>query len=533
MQRYLSVRSQLRCFVVILSVTLVLRSIATPRKHLEMFKLCAASYFLIAFSVATRKEGTLELQNKSTSLPANLIVQTSQSALDEAASLLSNVLMAVVSNVTLPDVYADQVNLTAVHVRRLQQAEVQLKAEAEKVGLDVNLNIGRAEVTATYSLDMGLLVSNGVARVLAIGFELNLLFGANLTITFCQAKLRDVKVVFRDNSWSGSVLNSARFTMEAFLTANIGSLLCPAIENFTAEFWNAAVLITPKEALRGMCGNITLLNASSSVSAAQKIPINFQLGILDEHVQFRTGDIVWPLRFDVTYSGKISPLAPQPISVMPHSNMLTVYVNENAVNAAFHHIYQHDVATLEIQIDSKRLPPQLRLPSALLCWSCQVFIHFSLAEPPLYIISAGSSVFEINTILIVRVNSWLKRWTMLAAKSLLRVLVDLPLNDGQIELKMQLLEVRIQIEKMTFRKVIGKAAKNFLEDIVRKRIWPALMAKVEKMIPTKKLSLEKSLCGFQIFNATVKMIDKAIMIGIDFNVDHNSVAAKLSNLLIQ
>ncbi|CDW55351.1 Nose resistant to fluoxetine protein 5 [Trichuris trichiura] len=449
-----------------------------------MLKLCAA-YFLIAFSAATQKEGTLEIQNKSTHLPANLIVQTSQSALDEAATLLSNVLLVVVSNVTLPDVYTDQVNLTAAHVRRLQQAEVHLNAAEEKVGLDVTLNIGRAEVTAAYSLDMGLLVSNGVARVLAIGFELNLLFGA-------------------------------------FLTANIGSL------NGNLIFR----LITPKEALQTMCGNVTFPNVSTSVNAAQKVPINFQLGILDEHVQFRTSDILWPLRFDVTYSDRISPLVPQPISIMPYSNMLTVYINENAVNAALHHIYQHDVATLEIQLDSKRLPPQLRLPSALLCWSCQVFIHFSLAEPPLYIISPGSSVFEINTILIVRVNSWLKRWTMLAAKSLLRVLVDLPLNDGQIELKMQLLEVRIQIEKMTFRKVIGKATKNFLEDIVRKRIWPALMGKAEKMLPTKKLSLEKSLCGFQIFNATVKMIDHAIMIGADFNVDHIGVATKLSSLLV-
>uniref|UniRef100_A0A5S6R413 Lipid-binding serum glycoprotein C-terminal domain-containing protein n=1 Tax=Trichuris muris TaxID=70415 RepID=A0A5S6R413_TRIMR len=497
-----------------------------------MFGLCAA-YFLICLSMATQKEDELEFEHASINLPANLVIQTSQSTLDEVASMMSNVLMTIVSNVTLPDVYANQVNLTAAHIRRLQEVEVQLKTMEEKGGLGVNLNIGRAELTAAYSLDMGLLVSNGIARVLVIGFELNLLVGANLTITSCQASLRNVKVVFRDNSWSGSVLNSARFTVEAFLTANVGSLLCPAIENFTSEFWNTAVLISPEDVLRGMCGDAVFPNLTSSAKLTQAYLIGVEMGILDEHVQFRSTDILWPLRFDITYSGKLIPMTPDSICIQPQENMLVLYINENAINSAFHHVYQRDLAKMDLQIDSKLLPPQLRLPSALLCWSCQVFIHFSLAEPPTYIISPGVSVFEISTLLIVRVNSWLKRWTMLSAKSLLRVEVDLPLNEGQLELEMQLLEVRIDIEKMAFRRVIGKATKNFLEGIVRKRLWPAIMAKIDKTMPTRKVKLERPWCSFEIFNASVKMIERAIVIGIDFNVDHSSVSTKLSSLLLQ
>ncbi|KRX69707.1 Nose resistant to fluoxetine protein 5 [Trichinella nativa] len=473
-------------------------------------------------------------------LQASIVVQLSQKLLNSLGQMLAELIQITLLNLRFPDLETEKMNITNVTFTKLDWLNVQLILKQSK-GINALLEMGVGELNGLYEFDLGLFSSQGRVRLLLVNLTMNAMLTkitpTTLTIGSCSSRLQDVRLFFSDKSWYGSLLNSARFAIEAVMVANFGKLACDIAINathYTRTYFDNTNTAIASDMLKSTCGNSAPAESWHNVwQMSGKVSNKFQLHVhlSDIGVQCGHHGLLIPFQVEVSYAGEtVSTNHGRPIRISSDRQMVNVYASEQIVNAFFEHIHRHQLDKYEITINSKILPSSLRTPFTLLCWGCELLMLANFERPPDYIITADGSVLDLMVLIQLRLSNILKRDKLLEARSNIRVGVKYSLDQSmRLQTEITLQQVNVRILKMPVKRVFGPMLQQFLENQVRGNLWNLMLNQYKQFADLNQIQL-KPYCEMEFQNASLMTVDNAVLLSTDIVFDHSIWIAKLKRL---
>ncbi|KRZ01739.1 hypothetical protein T11_11374 [Trichinella zimbabwensis] len=487
--------------------------------------------FTIAWSLAL---------NPVDELQASVVVQLSQKLLNSLSQMLAELIQTTLLNLRFPNLETEKMNITNVTFTKLDWLNVQLILEQSE-GINALLEMGVGELNGLYEFDLGLFSSQGRVRLLLVNLTMNAMLTkitpTTLTIGRCTSRLEDVRLFFSDKSWYGTLLNSARFAIEAVMVANFGKLACDMAINathYTRTYFDNTNTATTSDMLKSTCSDSEPPKSWHNVlQMSGKVSNKFQLHVHLSDIGVHCGHhgLLIPFHVEVLYAGEtVSTNLGRPIRISSDWQMVSVYASEQIVNAFFEQIHRHQLDKYEITINSKMLPSSLRTPFTLLCWGCELLMLANFDRPPDYTITAEGSVLDLVVSIQLRLSNILKRDKLLEARSNIRVGVKYSFDRRmRLQTEITLQQVNVRILKMPVKRVFGPMLQQFLENQVRGNLWNLMLNQYRQFVDLNQIEL-KPYCEIEFQNASLLTVDSAVMISTDIVFDHSTWVAKLQRL---
>lgn len=466
-----------------------------------------------------------------------VLVQYTKNGLDYIIRMAEKAVVKFMKEFPIPDTDQDGFSMKKVKVNEFEQPQLHTRF-VNQTGIEIKCILPKLEISGKYSGSVGWFSSSGTLRTNIVNLVVSMLIRIErgnqgfpaFKVPICSGKIERFSIVFSDQGWGGTLLNTMRGVVEGVVTTTLGNIICFAARNATELIetvfldWDVdgPMVMDPKvicgEDLKQMQGAQGSGGGAAGAVLAELEGMSINMN-LDGNAFFDDDEVVAGLQGDFVYKGKATGLTPTML-VLPHTDRMICFAVKEVVPNSFGIIaHENKFFELRKKLEVADLPPEIRTPVRLLCGSCKMQLYAVSKDPPKVHFTPSGVRAYVSTFMQIDGRGFFNtKINVLQAICEIEALTNLYIEKNTIKGSVNLGTINVKIQDVGLGGVFDKPLNALLRKLIPKAVWPIARDRINKAIEEKGFKLP-AMCGLSFNNTEIIYVEGAVIVRTDFVYD--------------